>query len=226
MGTDRGLERAVKANDTEAPVLEPLVIDLYSLVHSRLRPCFTLAIAGETGAGKTLLATRLAHYLTERGIPTGVLHQDDYFVFPPRTNHEMRRRNPEQVGPYEVKLDFLDANLRSFKRGESPIYKPRVLYEENRIITEEMDVSGLQVLIAEGTYTSLLRFVDLRVFIDRDYRQTEEARRRRARDPYAPFMDEVLAREHAIISRHKALADVVIAPDFRRLTIRNAQTET
>ena len=62
----------------------------------------------------------------ERGIKAGVLQQDDYFVFPPRTNHEMRRSNLEQVGPFEVKLDFLDSNLRSFKRGESPIYKPLV----------------------------------------------------------------------------------------------------
>lgn len=213
----------VKTDETSTPP-ESLVRNLCNLVLSHLRPCFTVAIAGESGAGKTVLATRLAARLTERGVPTGVLHQDDYFVFPPRTNHEMRRRNLNQVGPYEVKLDFLDSNLRSFKRGESPIYKPRVLYDQDRIITEEMDISHFQVLIAEGTYTSLLRFVDLRVFIDRDYRQTEAARRRRARDPYEPFMDEVLAREHAILSRHKALADVIIAPDYRRLVVRGALT--
>jgi uridine kinase len=77
----------------------------------------------------------------------------------------MRRNNIEQVGPYEVKLDFLDSNLRSFKMGEQMIYKPLVYFEEDCMTTEEMAVGGLVALIAEGTYTSLLRFVDFRIFI-------------------------------------------------------------
>jgi uridine kinase len=173
-----------------------------------------LSVAGESGAGKSELAFETYRQLNERGIPTEVLQQDDYFVFPPRTNHEMRRRNLDQVGLYEVKLDYLDSNLRSFKRGESPIYKPLVIYDEDRITREELDVAELTVLIAEGTYTSLLEFIDVRVFIDRDYRQTLDARKARARDRWEPFIQEVLEREHQIISRHKALADLVISPDF------------
>ncbi|MFN2242969.1 MAG: uridine kinase [Anaerolineae bacterium] len=173
-----------------------------------------ISIAGESGAGKSELAYEIYRQLNERGIPTEVLQQDDYFVFPPQTNHEMRRRNLEQVGPYEVKLDFLDSNLRSFKRGESPIYKPLVVYDEDRITRQELDVADLAVLIAEGTYTSLLEFVDLRVFIDRDYRQTLEARKRRARDRWEPFIQDVLEREHEVITQHKALVDLVIPPDF------------
>ena len=155
--------------------------------------------------------------MNEQGIPAEVLQQDDYFVFPPRTNHEMRRRNLEQVGPYEVKLDFLDSNLRSFKRGESPIYKPLVTYDEDRITAEEMEVEDLKVLIAEGTYTSLLQFSDYRIFIDRDYHQTLEARKRRARDRFEPFILDVLEREHQIIAQHKELADAVIPDGFDRV---------
>jgi uridine kinase len=173
-----------------------------------------LTVAGESGAGKSEMAFEIHRLLNERGIKAEILQQDDYFVFPPRTNHEMRRRNLEQVGPYEVKLDFLDSNLRSFLRGESPIYKPLVVYDQDRITTEEMDVGDLAVLIAEGTYTSLLRFAGFRVFIDRDYRQTLEARMRRARDKWEPFIQDVLEREHQIISLHRALADVVIPADF------------
>jgi uridine kinase len=174
----------------------------------------TLTVAGESGAGKSELAYEIYRLLNEQGVKAEVLQQDDYFVFPPQTNHEMRRRNLEQVGPYEVKLDFLDSNLRSYKRGESPIFKPLVIYDEDRITTEEMDVSDLAVLIAEGTYTSLLQFADRRIFIDRDYHQTLEARRRRARDKFDPFLQDVLEREHKIISQHKALADLTIPADF------------
>jgi uridine kinase len=188
--------------------------DICDLLSDRAGAKLTLTVAGESGAGKSELAHEIHRLLNERGIPAGLLQQDDYFVFPPRTNHEMRRRNLEQVGPYEVKLDFLDANLRSFKRGESPIYKPLVVYDEDRITAEEMEVADLRVLIAEGTYTTLLRFADARVFIDRDYRQTLEARMRRARDKWEPFVQEVLEREHRIISQHRMLADLVVSPDF------------
>lgn len=181
--------------------------------HSRL----AVAVAGESGAGKSELAYEIGRLLNESGIKAGVLQQDDYFVFPPKTNHEMRRRNLEQVGPYEVKLDFLDSNLRSFKRGESPIYKPLVIYDEDRLTREEMEVTDLLVLIAEGTYTTLLQWADYRVFIDRDYRQTLEARKRRARDKFEPFVVDVLEREHQIITTHRELADAVVSSDFSRI---------
>jgi uridine kinase len=186
---------------------------------------FTATVAGESGAGKSELAFELYRLLNERGIKSEVLQQDDYFVFPPRTNHEMRRRNLEQVGIYEVKLDFLDSNLRSFKRGESPIYKPLVIYDEDRIISEEMEVGDLAVLIAEGTYTSLLSFADLRVFIGRDYRQTLEARKRRARDKWEPFMQDVLEREYQIISRHRGLANIVVSADFGSIQLQGNKSE-
>ena len=193
------------------------------MLKDRLREKFTITVAGESGSGKSELASEIARLLTQEGFKTGILQQDDYFVFPPKTNHEMRRRNLEQVGLYEVKLDFLDSNLRSFKRGENPIYKPLVVYDEDRITTEEMDTNDLGALVAEGTYTSLLQFADFRVFIDRDYHQTLEARKRRARDKWEPFIQDVLEREHQIISQHKALAQVIVAPDFGSILTREPE---
>ena len=193
--------------------------EIGSLLEHRIEQGFTLTVAGESGSGKSELASEIARFLTEAGQPAGVLQQDDYFVFPPNTNHEMRRNNIEQVGPYEVKLDFFDSNLRSFKMGEQTIYKPLVYFEEDRMTTEEMAVGEFVALIAEGTYTSLLHFVDFRIFIDRDYHQTLEARKRRARDKFDDFIVDVLEREHLIISEHKKKADVIIPPEFDRIDV-------
>ncbi len=195
--------------------------EICDLLQGRIERGFTLTVAGESGSGKSELASEIARLLTEAGHPTGILQQDDYFVFPPKTNHEMRRRNIEQVGPYEVKLDFLDSNLRSFKQGATAIYKPLVYYDEDRMTTEEMKVADFSALIAEGTYTSLLTFVDFRVFIDRDYHQTLEARKRRARDKFDDFIMDVLEREHRIISQHKKRADVIIPPEFDHILARS-----
>ena len=65
------------------------------LLKGRIREGFTITVAGESGSGKSELASEIARLLTEEGLKTDILQQDDYFVFPPRTNHEMRRRNLE-----------------------------------------------------------------------------------------------------------------------------------
>ncbi len=173
-----------------------------------------VTVAGESGSGKSEVASEISRLRSARGEETGVLQQDDYFVFPPKTNHEMRKKNIDQVGLFEVKLDFLDSNLRSFKRGRSTIYKPLVIYDEDRITSEVMEVGDFQALIAEGTYTSALEFADCRVFIDRDYHQTYESRQKRGRDKLEPFVEDVLEREHEIISPHRKKADVIIRSDY------------
>ena len=193
--------------------------EICGILEDRIKRGFTITVAGESGSGKSELASEIARLLTDGGKPTGILQQDDYFVFPPKTNHEMRRRNIEQVGPYEVKLDFLDSNLRSFKNGDSILFKPLVYYAEDRMTTEEMPVEDYVALIAEGTYTSTLTYVDFRIFIDRDYHQTLEARKRRARDQFDDFLVDVLEREHQIISKHKVRADVLIPPDFDHIEV-------
>jgi len=197
-------------------------IEIRDHLQGSIEAPFVLSVAGESGSGKSELAFEIARHLRQIGVSSGILAQDDYFVFPPKTNHEMRRRNLDQVGPFEVKLDFMDSNLRSYKRGESPIYKPQVIYPEDRITTEEMEVRDFKVMIAEGTYTSLLKFADFRIFIDRSYEVTLEARKKRARDRFEAFVEDVLEIEHQIISQHREMADLIIPAEFDRIVV-NAQ---
>jgi len=205
-------------------VIEPYhtqrATEICAVLTPQLSEKFTVAVAGESGSGKSETAFEIARLFNEQGIQTGILQQDDYFVFPPKTNHLMRQRNLQQVGFYEVKLDFLDSNLRSFKRAENPIYKPLVIYDEDRIASEEIDTGNLQVLIAEGTYTSLLTFADFKVFIDRDFNDTLAARKRRGRDQFDPFIQDVLEREHELISPHKKLANLFITKDFGAIELQ------
>ncbi|MFP4135988.1 MAG: hypothetical protein ACLFN7_02605 [Candidatus Acetothermia bacterium] len=181
-----------------------------------------VTIAGESGSGKSELASELARINREHDLATGILQQDDYFVFPPKTNHEMRKKNIDQVGTYEVKLDFLDSNLRSFKKNVDSIYKPLVDYDADEITAEVKEVGDFRVLVAEGTYTTRLKFADFRIFIDRDYKQTYDARKKRGRDKLEPFVEDVLEREHKIISAHKEDADLVISPDYQEIRLKTS----
>jgi len=177
---------------------------------------YTLSIAGESGSGKSETATALAEALEAAGKSCLIFQQDDYFVYPPKTNDRTRRAEIAWVGPQEVRLDLLDAHLQSFRQGDPVIQKPLVIYEEDSITSERLHVGEAEVAIAEGTYTTMLSNVDTRVFIDRNYEDTRAHRdkRRRNEAELDPFIDKVLAIEHEIISAHKALAQLVVNKDY------------
>jgi uridine kinase len=175
---------------------------------------FTITVAGESGSGKSEMGRALADELGERGIEAAVLQQDDYYVLPPRFNDAARRANIAWVGTTEVRLDLLDEHLQAAQDGADEVVKPLVIYEDNRIDEETVSLAGVEVVIAEGVYTSLCDHVDRRVFIARNRLETMEHRMKRGREEFDPFIEEVLVTEHEIISEHRALADVVISKEY------------
>jgi uridine kinase len=175
---------------------------------------YVISVAGESGSGKSEIGFELSRLLNKESIQTVVFGQDDYFVFPPVTNRRMRLNNAEQVGPYEVKLDLLDANLFAYKSGCQKIYKPIVDYTKDSIFHKIEDVGNLDVIVVEGTYVSLLNYVDYRIFIDRNYKDTIKHRENRNRGDVDPYTEKILVREHEIIYAHKKLADIIIIKDY------------
>ena len=174
---------------------------------------FVVTVAGESGSGKSEIGHCLAELVNRRGKKSFVFGQDDYFKLPPKTNHQRRLEDIDWVGPSEVKLDLLDQHVSDLKQGlTEPLSKPLVYFAEDRIGSESIKPEAIDVVIAEGTYTSLLENADVRAFIDRNYRQTKKARLTRARDPDVDFLEKVLEIEHQIISKHKARANVIIGP--------------
>ena len=175
---------------------------------------FTVTVSGESGSGKSEVGQALADAFGERDVRAVVLQQDDYYVLPPRFNDAARRANFAWVGTTEVRLDLLDTHLAAAQSGESGVVKPLVIYSENRIDEEEISYEEIQVVIAEGVYTSLCDHVDCRVFIDRNRLETIEHRMKRGREEFDPFIEKVLTMEHEIIAQHRSLADVIITRDY------------
>ena len=181
---------------------------------ARIDRTFTISVAGESGSGKSETARALAEEFESFGFRVYVLQQDDYFVLPPKSNDTRRRSDISWVGPGEVKLDLLDQHLADARRRAREVEKPLVIYGEDRIESEVVDMSALDVVVAEGTYTTMLANVDCRIFIDRNRLETLASRTKRGREPIEPFIEEVLEIEHRIISTHKAMADIVVSRDF------------
>ena len=178
---------------------------------------YIIAVSGESGSGKSEIGKAIAEEIEKYGIKSVLLGQDDYFVLPPKSNDAKRREDPEWLGPHiEVKLDVLEGNLKDAVNGSSEIVKPLIDYDKNSIEEEKIDLSGIKVVIAEGTYTALLKNVDTKVFIARNRLETLEHRKKRNRGNEAedPFIEQVLITEHKIIAGHKQLADFIITNDY------------
>ena len=172
-----------------------------------------VAIAGESGSGKSITATALAEVLRERGRRVVVLYQDDYFVRPPRVNHEHRCVDLGSVGPQEVNLALLAAHVAAFRAGRDAT-GPRVDYASDSFTTRELPLANADVLVVEGTYVLQLADADIRIFLEATHEDTAERRRLRNRDVDAPIVDQVLAIEHTLIAPQAERAHVLIDANF------------
>ena len=175
---------------------------------------YVITVAGESGAGKSETAFSIAEVLEKENLKCFIFGQDDYFVYPPKTNAAQREKDINWVGMPEVKLDLMDPNLKDVLEGNTKLTKPLVDFDADKIGEETVDLKDYDVLIAEGTYTTSLKNADCRVFIDRNKMDTIESRKKRAREAQDEFLDKILTIEHEIISKHKALADIVISKEW------------
>ncbi len=188
---------------------------IFELLREAVAKRTTITIAGESGSGKSEIAAELAKLFEVEGHPTLILQQDDYFYYPPKTNHEMRLKDIKHVGLGEVNLKLLDTHLFQFKNDpDTLIEKPLVIFDEDRITREKFNPADYDVAIAEGTYTTCLGSADHHVFIDRTYKDTVAARLERGREKIDEFSERVLKIEHEIISKHKKLASIVVDADY------------
>lgn len=178
---------------------------------------YTITVAGESGSGKSETGKAIADELEKHGIRSVLLGQDDYFHLPPKSNDAKRREDPEWLGPHvEVNMDLLDKHLNEALQGENEITKPLIDYNSNSAEDEKIDLNGVKVVIAEGTYTSLLKNVHTRVFIQRNRLDTLEHRKKRNRGNEVgdQFIEQILITEHKIIAGHGHLADFLITKDY------------
>ncbi len=175
---------------------------------------FIIALAGESGSGKTGISFALSKFLSEKGIKTVVIQQDDYTAYQPKEIASKRKKDLARVGLSEVQLALLEQNLQEIKAGKKEIEKPLVVVGENQIVSEAISLEGVKVVIVEGLYSFVLENIDKHILIDRTHLETKEARKLRGRDKQDELMERVLKIEHGIILLGKPKADILITKDF------------
>lgn len=188
---------------------------IYNSIKSKLtQDKFVIAIGGESGSGKSVSAKALSLILSENNITNHIIHQDDYFFLPPKTNDLRRRENLANVGIHEVNLEKLSENIHQFKQNQKSIIKPIVNYNENTIAEEKVNLEHIQVLLIEGTYVLSLQELEYKIFIERTYKDTLQQRKNRNRDIIDDFGERVLEIEHHIIKKYHTLAHGIIDKNY------------
>lgn len=206
-------------NPADYPVHRVLALALVDImaVHHALHTRSgrtVIAVAGESGSGKSVTALCLARELSAAGRPADVLHQDDYFIRPPAANHAHRAADLASVGPQEVDFELLRAHVAAFRAGARDVIVPRVDYDADLFTEQHREFATVDILVVDGTYVLANVDADLRVFLEATSVDTRKRRLARNRDIDAPIVDEVLALEHPIIAAQRDSADVIIDRDF------------
>ncbi len=200
-------------HERAASIIIPRIIN--KILHKQGR--YAISLAGESGCGKTETGKALKNELAKHNIKALVLGQDNYFNLPPKANDAQRKADPTWLGPRkEVNLDLLNHHLKEAQKGSLYIEVPHIEYHSNIESKIETDLSDIKVIIAEGTYTSLLRNLDTRIFVDANYMDTLKYRlkRNRGNEVHDPFVENILETEHKIIAGHIFLADYIITKDY------------
>lgn len=178
---------------------------------------YIMSVAGESGCGKTETGKALVSELKKAGVEALVLGQDNYFFLPPEANDAQRKADSTWLGPRkEVNLKLMGKNLVEAINGNDIIMVPHIEYDTNKETLNSVNIKNVKVVIAEGTYTSLLKNVDAKIFVDADYHDTLKYRklRNRGNEVNDPFTEGILETEHKIIAGHIFLADFIITKDY------------
>lgn len=178
-------------------------------------------IGGESGCGKTTLAKAVVEQFEHMGKKAVLISQDEFFHLPPRQNHNKRVEDFEWIGINEVDWtvlrnvvsEVLDADTNS-------VNVPVMDWERDVKNFEKRDVSGVDVVVIEGTYVLADKADgECGVFFEHTYEDTKENRIARNREVVDDFIQRVLEREHQIIGPLRENADLVVTKKYELLKL-------
>jgi uridine kinase len=193
-----------------AKILLPFILKIKESDKNKI----VVIVGGESGSGKSVTAICLKIQLGFMDINASILHQDDYFMYPPKENAIKRKQDINWVGTGEVKIDLLEEHINKFQLGEKRITKPIIDYKSDIVLSENINFESSDVLIVEGTYTMLLENADYYIFIEKNYLETLEQRKTRGRDIVDEYSSKILEIEHRIISPTIKKANAIIKKDY------------
>jgi uridine kinase len=130
----------------------------------------TIAIAGASGAGKSLLARQLFRRIsqTRSAQEVAIIHEDNYYFARSELSFE-ERSQINYDHPEALEHQLLASQLQQLKRGKS-IEVPQYNYALHTRMAETTPLQPARILIVEGILIlhdpALREHFDLKIFVD------------------------------------------------------------
>ena len=186
--------------------------DIYDIVEkTRNNQRFVIAIGGESGCGKTVLAYCICYEYKLHKLKSKPLHTDNYYLVLPEIRTQWRREHGlSSIGANEYDWKTLNNNISSFYKGNIAYNMPCVELLTDTVDKLTTDFQNINILVVEGLYALKVENADIRIYIDIPFQETTKAQIMRGKEPQTPFRTSVLQREHEEVTQTKPLADIII----------------
>jgi len=203
-------------NDMHKSAAESLCNQVLKLLKKKkngYRPI--IGISGESGSGKSELAHTLGRALKENNFRVKVIHTDNYYKVQPLLRSEWRKTHGlDKVGINEYDWVKINKTIRDFKEEQECVIPCIDLIPEqvDKLIT---DFSKINILIMDGLYAIKAKGLDMKVFIDLNYRETKINQIIRLKEDMNKTRLAILEREHKNVVSLKPLADFVVNKTYK-----------
>ncbi len=190
--------------------------DILQKVLEIRKPKIIVAISGESGSGKSELSHVLAKEMRAQGIPTKIMHIDNYYRIHPLERKEWRMNKGIEnvVGYDEYDWDTIYRNILEFREGKQATM-PCVDLVTEQVDSLITDFKAIDALVIDGLYAIKTEGTDLNVFIELTYHETKKAQVVRGKEPQNEYRARVLEQEHKMVQALRPRAHLIITKEYQ-----------
>ena len=173
---------------------------------------YVIAIAGQSGVGKTEIASLLQEKLYGLNFTTKIIYTDDYYKTNWHVRNEIRmNKGLQSVGQKEISWLKLNRVIRDFKNNKKELKVQQIHKYTDSTEKQTVNTSKLKIIIIEGLYALYTKNVDYNVYLEGGIKDTYKFRKQRGKEnPDNPFRKKVLQKEAGEVLKSKPNANLII----------------
>lgn len=178
----------------------------------KINPKMIIAIGGESGTGKTEVATVLRDLLYTLGYRVNILSLDDYYLtLPEERVAERQKSDYTKVGIVEIDWNFVHSIVEKYLRKiPRNIWCQRTNRYTNAVEGVQWNSKDVDILIIEGLFAGYLELPCVKVHIEGSIKDTLAFRVKRGKEKPGSHRNKVLKIEKREVKKLKKNADLIV----------------